>query len=338
MWSRAVPALLLCVGCAPAAGGARARAAEWLWSQQAADGGWHSKTYALLRSGQAYTPFVLHALLQDGRTPPEGAVERALEFIRRHANADGVVGLADPDILEYPNYATAYALRCLKRVGDPKDAALVGRMRDYLVRQQFREENGFAPRDPAYGGWGFGGKIVPGKASHMDLAHTRRVLEALHEAGAPDAVFARAKIFLGGMQGPDGGFYFSPVIDALNKARSEGGRFRSYASATCDGTLSLLAAGMRTESAFRWLDGHPRLDYPQGIPEDHPEPWGAALFFYHLAVRAEAYRAVGRRVDGIEALLAPLQQGDGRFFNAKSPLMKEDDPLLATALALIALR
>src|SRR5688572_8476318 len=40
-----------------------ARAAGWLWAQQSEDGGWHSQTYGLLKSGQALTPFVLHALL-----------------------------------------------------------------------------------------------------------------------------------------------------------------------------------------------------------------------------------------------------------------------------------
>ena len=41
-----------------------AKAAGYLWKQQAADGGWHSHTYGLLRSGQALTPFVLGALLE----------------------------------------------------------------------------------------------------------------------------------------------------------------------------------------------------------------------------------------------------------------------------------
>ena len=39
------------------------RAVRWLWSQQSEDGGWHSQTYGLLRSGQSLTPFVLDALL-----------------------------------------------------------------------------------------------------------------------------------------------------------------------------------------------------------------------------------------------------------------------------------
>ena len=39
------------------------RAVDYLWAQQAEDGGFHSATYGLLRSGQSLTPFVLNALL-----------------------------------------------------------------------------------------------------------------------------------------------------------------------------------------------------------------------------------------------------------------------------------
>src|SRR5437867_10023961 len=39
------------------------KAAQYLWAQQAEDGGFHSITYGLLRSGQSLTPFVLDALL-----------------------------------------------------------------------------------------------------------------------------------------------------------------------------------------------------------------------------------------------------------------------------------
>ena len=55
---------LLASGCARPPRAPLARAAEYLWNQQAEDGGWHSHTYGLLRSGQALTPFVLDALLQ----------------------------------------------------------------------------------------------------------------------------------------------------------------------------------------------------------------------------------------------------------------------------------
>ena len=38
----------------------------------------------------------------------------------------------------------------------------------------------------------------------------------------------------------------------------------------------------------------------------------------------------------ITSILAPLQRDDGSFVNTRNHLMKEDDPLLATALAVIA--
>src|SRR5438105_9296346 len=86
------------------------RAARYLWAQQSEDGGFHSATYGLLRSGQSLTPFVLLALLgvpDSTSLNPRGAVERALTFIKVHTNADGALGLMDNTAADYPNYATA---------------------------------------------------------------------------------------------------------------------------------------------------------------------------------------------------------------------------------------
>jgi hypothetical protein len=87
------------------------RAAAYLWRQQAADGGWHSHTYGLLRSGQSLTPFVLEALLEvPGRVYPlpRAKVGRAIAFIREQdAKRTGRLESDDPGIPDYPNYATA---------------------------------------------------------------------------------------------------------------------------------------------------------------------------------------------------------------------------------------
>ena len=347
---------------------------RWLWNQQTEDGGWHSQHYGLLKSGQAYTPFILHTLLEvpESICPrPAGAVERALQFIRRNTNAAGVIGMSDPDVLEYPNYSTAYALLCFLKI-DPTDP-LVGRMADYLQRQQYRETRGFPDDHPAHGGWGFGGTLSDGQPGHMDLAHTRRVLQALNAADRlhRDAGQAAERFLRLVQRHPtcqraqpqldpdhsrsetvalyDGGFYFSPVVLAANKGRvereTEQPYLRSYASATCDGVLSLLQAGVtaedeRVQKAIEWLMLHPQIDYPAGVPTDHPEPWGEASHFYHLAVRAEANRALQIKGDWQQRIrdhLVELQRDDGHFVNQSSPLMKEDDPLLATTLAVIAL-
>ena len=363
---------------------ALARAAAYLWSQQADDGGWHSGQYAVLRSGQALTPFVLHALLsipEEMAPRPDGGVNRALQFIRAHVDEHGALGRADPDVLEYPVYSTAYALRCLVKVGNPEDRALMEQMAQFLLDAQFDESEGFDRNDLAYGGWGFDVARAAGDPGHMDLAHTRRALEALADARRAGVIadshgyVNRAREFLDIVQKAsplvnssprqppidgrptpislenaayDGGFYFSPVVLAANKGRTDDEpvpHWRSYATATCDGILALVAGGspgrdVRVVAASTWLRDHSNLQYPQGIPADYPEPWGEAVKFYHFAVRAEAYRALDwdlaeRRQ--LAELVARRQRPDGSFVNADSPLMKEDDPVMCTALAVVAL-
>lgn len=354
------------------------RAAAFLWSKQSSDGGWHSETYGLLKSGQALTPFVLHALLDSSQDKmlaprPAGAVERSLEFIQTRINSAGALGCNDPDVLEYPNYSTSYALRCFVRVDRSRDRDLVGKMRSYLVSEQFGPGRGFREDSPAYGGWGFGGEHPPGETGHIDLAHTRHVLQALRLAGEVDPhVFERACHFLRYVQRHpddrrpqpehtgrrtvprtpyDGGFYFSPIVLNANKGRLalsdvDGQEyFRSYATATCDGLLALKAAGVadndeRFTSAVAWLRLHPRVDLAEGIPMDQPERWDDALFFYHLATRSEVYRVMGWPGDwrlAMAELLCDAQRVDGSFVNQRSHLMKEDDPLLCTAMALMTL-
>jgi hypothetical protein len=360
------------------------RACDFLWSQQSDDGGWHSKQYAVLRSGQALTPFVLHALLSVPESVyprPQERVDKALHFIRRHVDRRGAIGAADPDILEYPVYSTAYALQCVLIVGRAEDFELAAKMRNFLLVAQRSELHGFEPASVAYGGWGFDWP-QNGEPGHMDIAHTRRALEALaafelrwpnvrpsafaysvRMRAAQDFLFllqrhpkaraaqprpANAKST--GSVPYDGGFYFSPIVLMANKGRGEvndagDAYFRSYATATCDGILAILAAGVtsgdeRVQRATEWLRKHDNLTYPEGVPTDHSEPWGEAIRFYHYAVRAEAYAALDWPGDWNSRLTAAVcrhQRPDGSFCNDASPLMQEDDPLLCTALAAIAL-
>lgn len=351
-----------------------ARACDYLWQQQGDDGGWHSSTHAVLRSGQALTPFITLALLESpaaacDRSPSR--LTKALHFLRQHITPDGVLGVADPDILEYPNYATSLALRVFLRVGTAQDVPTRQALLQYLLRQQFVETRGITPTDVVYGAWGFGEtQLAPGRSGHVDLSHTRRVLQAVQEAGHTEAdTYAKAQMFLRLVQkhptaprlhpgqdtpGPmpyDGGFYFAPSVPGANKAgqvpatATTAASPRSYATATCDGVLALLAAGVaptepRLQEARAWLQAHPALDAPQGFPPEQPGQWPRVLFFYHLAARAAVYHALAWPGDWraeIVALLAARQQADGSFVNPLGALNKEDDPLLATALAVEAL-
>src|SRR5215471_8925490 len=165
-----------------------ARAAAYLWSQQAGDGGFHSATYGLLRSGQSLTPFALDALLSVPSAivpPPAGAIDRAIAFIRKNTNIDGTLGLMDPAVADYPNYATSLAVIVLMKVHPNGLENDLKPMIAQLRVQQFSEDNGWTPKDAAYGAWGMGGPIHrPPFAGHVDLSMTRFALEALRASGA----------------------------------------------------------------------------------------------------------------------------------------------------------
>ncbi len=317
------------------------RAAAWLWSRQRADGSFGSDQYAVLRSGQAMTPFVLHALLAHGDAP-RGELERALAWLRAAVDSGGAIGYADPDVLEYPVYATSIAILVLVQNGDAADRARVDTMAGWLVRQQCGEQRGFQRDAPAYGAFGFGARgLSPGEPGHVDLTHTRFALQALAAAGRlDDTVRRRAEVLLANLQGADGGFAYSPVVAAANKAgRCANGRFRSYATATADGVLALQALGVgdddaRLGRARAWLAANASALRIGGIPDRSSEPWHDALRFYHAMVLADAH-APAR--GAVAAMLVPRQAADGSFRSELTSAMKEDDPLLATALALHAL-
>lgn len=362
---------------APATADPLTTAVDWLARNQQGSGGWNSEHYSQLRSGAALTPLVRRAVhgtlkMASGVQRRPSLHLRPIWFIRNSVNAEGAVGLSDPELLEYPNYATSLALQCLVTENDPADHPLIARMVGYLVGQQYCETTGFGPEHPAYGGWGFGGpRPIGGSPGHMDIGHTRHVLEALRAAGHNDPkTYARAERFLrllqkhpaedrpqpgddgapAGWKPPyDGGFYFSPVVLAANKggAVAHAGHkyFASYATATCDGVLALLVCGVpksdeRIQAAVGWLERHPNLHYPEGVPKNSTENWGASIQFYHYAVRAECYRALnwpGPWERDLRNGLRMEQRADGSFVNRAGFLMKEDDPILCTALAVIAL-
>lgn len=344
-------------------------AVNYLWLQQHDDGGWRSPTHGIAAGGESWTPFVLYHLLQvpdSIYTMDPVDLSNALDYIRRHTSSDGIAGHGDPLVADYPNYATSYALRCLLAAENPADSTLVGLMATYLVSQQMSEDRGFDPNHIAYGAWGFGEmNLRAGNPGHVDLSHTRRVAEALADYGferLPDPVIERLHLFLATVQRQpyrfpsqrlpyDGGFFASPVVDGVNK----GGRvdatdstdayYRSYATTTSDGILTLHATGVvatdhRLIDAANWLTTNPGFDEPSGIPPGGTVSWGDVMFFYNLSSRSEAYRALqlsGVWQDEVIEILRARQFPDGHFENPYGSPNKEDDPLIATTLAVNAM-
>jgi hypothetical protein len=282
------------------------------------------------------TPFVLVALLgvpESDSSPPRGAVERALTFINVNTNAEGALGLMDDAAADYPNYATALAVCAIVKAQHPGYEKVVERMVGQLRAQQFNEANGWTSQDAPYGAWGMGGSIHrPPEAGHVDLSMTRHVLEALQLSGASpsDPAITRALVYLQRSQNPDGGFFFSPVNPEINKGGDRGGHFASYGTATADGVLALRVAGIPDEDpqikkAIAWLVEHHQPDRAPGFDEGTGQPWGLGLRFYYA-------HAISRVLPGLPVELPP-QAADGSFKNEVN-LVKEDDPLIATAFAL----
>jgi len=310
------------------------RAARYLWGRQAADGGWPSDTYGLLRSGQSLTAFVLDSLLlipQQAFRPSASQVGRAFTFLDRHTDPEGAVGRRNPLIPDYPNYATALAVMAQCRAGRrDQSTPLV----EYLRRQQFSEQSGWSRDHPAYGAWGIGGdRRTPPEPGHVDLSMTRHVLQALAAGGAKpgDAALALADVFLERCQNRDGGFLFSTVVAGANKAGPA-----SYGTATADGILSLVAIGarqndQRLQVARRWLAARHRPGIVPGLTGEAHRRWAQGLRFYYAAARAEAMPELPP-----DSALAGEQRPDGSWVNPE-PLVKEDDPLIATGLAVRAL-
>ncbi len=153
----------------------------WMWAQQSEDGAWHSQTHAVLKDGKALTPYILYYLLmipEDKFERPESAVERSVEFIRREIRSSMNMSHDSVINLNYPNYSAAYALRVLCLL--QQDTALQHIIADHLLNEQFVEHRGITPDNVAYGGWGYGEPDLPfGEHGHVDLSHTRRIIESL---------------------------------------------------------------------------------------------------------------------------------------------------------------
>ena len=316
-----------------------ARGRGFLLSRQSRDGAWRSRTYGLLSGGDSLTGLALHALLSAGDS--SSAVESGLTCLRSRMSVDGALGFSDPSVPDYPNYSTGFALRTLVKVKPKGWRADADRMIAWLRNRQFAEHDGWTPDRSAYGGWGMGGaRLAPPNAGHVDLSMTRHVAEALAEAGAPpgDPSLARARTFLERCRNPhDGGFSFSPVVDEANKAGAENGRYRSYGTAVADGLRTVVALGgpdTQAAAARAWLARHHRSTEVPGF-DRHPDwRWRQGLYYYYAASAAPHLPPEHRQA--LHAELASRQLPDGSWSNPES-LVKEDDPLIATPLALLAL-
>lgn len=328
---------------------------DWLVAQQATDGAWRSQTYGALREGPALTSLALYAaahLNKDHRNSSVDAWRLAFAFlqtgIRKHRR------VAAPDgTVDYPNYSAAMLLVAAKQVSglaEPEVQSLI----DYLLAAQLAERRGFQPDDPDYGGWDLLGPDARGITNGGNVSVSAFVAEALRLYESPNTKAALTKLEpwarrCQNLPG-DGGFAFTNRKTSIdNKAGWRDPNFanpRSYGTATCDGIRILIACGRQFDSqplerGFAWLDDHPQIQTVPGFDDPPAElGWQQGLrFYYYAALSAVLSRQATvdlPRTQAIAEHIRGLQREDGSWRNA-SARMREDDPLVATSLALIAL-
>jgi len=294
-------ALLLSCSKGPAPSTPAQRAIAYLLSQQE-DGIWKSKTYSVLGTGQALTPFVLYALSHarpEELAPHRERIDRALERLPMQGE-------------EYPSYSLALSILALRRL---RPGANVAPLEAELRKRRLTEDLGWSESDPEFGGWDHG-LLLPRKpqCQRPDLSVTAFACEALGSD-------SKARRFVERCRAEDGGFFFTPHEESVHQNKAGPGT--SYATATCD-ALRILGSDPRSKA---WLDRHASLDGPFGLEKE----WANALWFYYAFVLSKV-----RPSRELASAVAARQRADGSFSNS-SGLMKEDDPILATSLALLSL-
>ena len=314
------------------------RGVAYLLSQQVASGAFAPDTYAAFRDGTALTPLVLHAL-QQATTLADltaDARRKAASFLTAFTRPDGSLN-PGPDGFAYPVYTAALATRTL--TGPARDA-----FRRELLARQLTEAHGWTPADAHYGGWGYYPGVprkpapgVPVPAHHLlesNISATRFALQGLAACGPlPADLAAKAATFVARMQTPDGGYHFVTGDPVRNKAGQVEGVMRSYGSATADGVLCERLLGQPTTRSLAWLREHARADRHPGDYVAAHERNRDAVYFYYAAAVAEALPGVRPALRGH---LMATQSADGSWSN-RLELVREDDPVLATAYAVLAL-
>lgn len=350
---------------------------DWLEDQAHPDGAWRSQTYGALKDPMALTPAVVKALVfRPGERFQDSPCSRGLDFLARSIESQDCVRRSPYPV--YCAALSALALESASRRSHAPPTWQSGAegWRAELIRHSLGESLGWTPEDLAYGGFGYSpAPPRKGERSHYDadLSSTLFAAGSLRYAGAHPDVTERARKFvlrcqnlplaIGAAPGPldDGGFFFTPTRAEQNKAGGERRdptgrtRFNSYGTMTADGLRALLRMGYapdhpRALAAIGWLRSHiDRSDvtFPPGDfdPLREGERVGARYYWcWSLAhsmaacARAGLEAPFGPGVAGglIDALLA-LQEPGGSFRNPHTFVM-EDDPLVATPMALAALQ
>ncbi|HBJ33250.1 MAG TPA: hypothetical protein DDZ51_00510 [Planctomycetaceae bacterium] len=307
-------------------------------------------------SGSAVTSLCVAAILRhrpDAVNDP--AIKKAIAFIESNFRADGGV-YAEGSL--YKNYETCAAVDALIRanVNGRYDSNLE-RARLFIRGLQWDEGEGLTPKDPAYGGAGYGSKSRP------DLSNTSFMIEALRQLGdkSDDEAIQKALMFVSRTQNlegygndtehadavKDGGFYYTPAAGGSSQAgETATGGLRSYASMTYAGFKSMIYAGLtqddpRVAAALSFIRENYSLETNPGMGD------AGLYYYYHTFAKALAAGEIDILDDAkgtphvwrddLVKVLTETQMDDGSWVNKANERWMEGNRNLVTAYALLAL-
>ena len=323
-------------------------AVAFLRQSQGADGSFSSQ------AGPGVTGLVAAALLSIGAPKDDPMVDKAIVYLLNTKRPDG--GLY-AEGSRHANYETCLAIMALSKANEQGryDGVLQGAQR-FVKGEQWDEGEGLGPKDPAFGGAGYGSKSRP------DLSNTSFFIEALRSTGVEesDPAIQRALAFVNrcqNLESPandtpfasklnDGGFYYTPAAggDSMAGKDEATGGLRSYASMTYAGLKSMLYAGVgpedfRVKAATKFLKKNYSVTNNPGM--------GPAGLFYYLQTMSKALAMVAEETfesdtgsrswrSDILGQLQKTQKVDGSWTNPE-PRWMEGDPNLVTGYALLTL-
>lgn len=305
----------------------------------------------------------------------EANIKKGCEFLTTLTKPDGTIN-PPPDGFDYPIYTAALTIKAFSHPLAKDFAKHRAAWVKYLKERQLTEKLGWKPEDKQYGGWGYcrvlPQKPEPGKLAptliESNLSATVFALEALKAAGETDAELSKAAaIFVRRCQNwpllkpnqepfpwspfVDGGFHFiydDPTRNKAGVAHTDPQVFHSYGSTTSDGLQALALCNDptdkdRREAAGVWLQIHfSAAKHPGTYIKTH-ESNRNAVYYYYAASVAQTFRDLKLEVPNardwraeLSYELATRQAKDGSWTNPVE-LVRENDPLVATSNAVLAL-
>ena len=323
-------------------------AVGFLRQSQGSDGSFSSQ------AGPGVTGLVAASLLAVGVPAEDPMVAKAIAYLLKTKRDNG--GLY-AEGSRHANYETCLAMLAFAKAnqGGKYDSLLQGAQK-FIKGEQWDESEGLTPKDPEFGGAGYGSKSRP------DLSNTAFFIEALRTTGVPesDPAIQRALAFVSrcqNLESPandtpaagkinDGGFYYTAAGggDSMAGKDEATGGLRSYASMTYAGLKSMIYAGVgpedyRVKAAIGFLSKNYSVTSNPGM--------GGAGLYYYLQTMSKALSIRGgesfdtekgprRWKDDILKQLQATQKVDGSWTNPEVRWM-EGDPNLVTGYALLTL-